>query len=146
MDICQDTCIEKLRQCRQWKCRSNFRSLCLKIAYRDTDGIFYSPSQQGCCQVDIKLGHQTKTVYGGRKETKSGKATVLDEIWNTRFDDILLRLYDVGYESNLLEKWTKGCTLSFPKKGDLGITNNYRSISLIATAAEVYYHLLLNRI
>ena len=43
-------------------------------------------------------------------------------------------------------KWTKGCILPFPKKGDLGITKNYWSITRIAITAKIYNALLLSRI
>ena len=38
---------------------------------------------------------------------------------------------------------TKGCILPFPQKGDLGITKNYRGITLTPIAAKVYNTLLL---
>ena len=40
----------------------------------------------------------------------------------------------------------KGCILPFPKKGDLGLAKNYRSITLTFTAAKIYNALLCNRI
>ena len=51
-----------------------------------------------------------------------------------------------GYKQNTLEKWTKCCLLPFPKKGDFGITKNYRGITLTTTAAWVYNALLFNHI
>ena len=36
------------------------------------------------------------------------------------------------------------CILFFPKKGDLGITKNYRAITLTAIAAQVYNDMFLN--
>ena len=44
------------------------------------------------------------------------------------------------------QAWTKGCILHFPKKGDLGIPQNYRTITLTFAAAKVYETLLLNHI
>ena len=41
-------------------------------------------------------------------------------------------------QCSLLEKWTKGCKLSFPKKGDLG------GITLTVIAAKVYNALFLD--
>ena len=32
----------------------------------------------------------------------------------------------------------KGCILSFPKKGDLGLAKNYRGITLTSIAAKIY--------
>ena len=40
----------------------------------------------------------------------------------------------------------KGCTLPFPKKGDLGLAKNYRGITLTSIAAKIYNALLRNRI
>ena len=40
----------------------------------------------------------------------------------------------------------KGCILPFPKKGDLGLANNYRGITLTSIAAKIYNALLCNRI
>ena len=40
----------------------------------------------------------------------------------------------------------KGCILPFPKKGDLGLAKNYRSITLTSIAAKIYYALLRNTI
>ena len=40
----------------------------------------------------------------------------------------------------------KGCILPFPKKGDLGLAENYRGITLTSIAAKIYNALLQNRI
>ena len=40
----------------------------------------------------------------------------------------------------------KGCILSFPKKGDLGLAKNYQGITLTSIAAKIYNALLRNRI
>ena len=40
----------------------------------------------------------------------------------------------------------KGCILSFPKKGDLGLAKNYRGITLTSIAAKICNALLRNRI
>ena len=58
------------------------------------------------------------------------KAAGLDEIppevWKTReFNDILLQYYNAIYNQNTNDRWTKGCILPFPKKGDLRIPKNY---------------------
>ena len=38
----------------------------------------------------------------------------------------------------------KGCILSFPKKGDLGLAKNYRGITLTSIAAKIFNALLRN--
>ena len=40
----------------------------------------------------------------------------------------------------------KGCILTFPKKGDLGLAKNYRDITLTSIAAKIYNALLRNHI
>ena len=80
---------------------------------------------------------------------KNRKAAGLDEIppevWKTKeFNDILLRHCNVLYNQDTIDRWTKGCILPFPKKGDLGIAKNYQSI--ILTSAKIYNTLLRNRI
>ena len=76
------------------------------------------------------------------KKIKNRKVAGLDKIpskiWKTKFDDIILHLCNAVFKQNATKKWTKGCILTFLKKGDLrGIT---------AKAAKVYNALLLNRI
>ena len=63
--------------------------------------------------------------------------------WNLKtnfFDDTKL------FHQNTIEKWTKGCIFPFPRKGDFGITKNYKSITFTTIAAKVNHALLLNRI
>ena len=86
-----------------------------------------------------------------KKKIKNRKAAGLDEIppevWKTRqFDDILLRHCNAVYNQNPIDRWTKGCILPFPKKGDLGLAKNYRGITLTSIAAKIYNALLRNRI
>ena len=40
----------------------------------------------------------------------------------------------------------KGCTLPFPKKGDLGLVKNYRGRTLTSIAAKIYNALIRNHI
>ena len=50
------------------------------------------------------------------------------------------------YNQNTIDRWTKGCILSFPKKGDLWLVKNYRGITLTSIAAKIYNALLCNHI
>ena len=82
---------------------------------------------------------------------KRRKAAGLDEIpsevWKTgEFNDILLNFCNAVYNQQQIDKWTEGCILPFPKKGDLGLALNYRGITLTAIAAKIYNTMLLNRI
>ena len=58
--------------------------------------------------------------------------------------NILLGYYNAVYNQNSIYRWTKGCILPFPKKGDLGITKNYRGITLTSIATKIYNTLLCN--
>ena len=72
---------------------------------------------------------------------------MLLEVWKTRqFDDILLQHCNAVYNENTIDRWTKGCMLPFPKKGDLGIVKNYRGITLTSIETKIYNALLRNRI
>ena len=50
------------------------------------------------------------------------------------------------YNQKGIDRWTQGCILRFPNKGDLGYTKNYRGITLTTISAKIYNLLLLNRI
>ena len=85
------------------------------------------------------------------RKIKNRKAAGLDEIppevWKTRqFDNILLQHCNTVYDQNLIDRWMKGCILSFPKKGDLRLAKDYRGITLTSIAAKIYNTLLWNRI
>ena len=103
-------------------------------------------------QFDIKLGPFTKEeLYSVFRKIKNRKAAGLDEIppevWKMRqFDDILLQHCNAVYNQNPIDRWTKGCILPFPKKGDLGLAKNYRGITLTSIAAKIYNALLRNHI
>ena len=103
-------------------------------------------------QLDIKLGpfnqEELDSVLRKIKNRKSaGRNEIPPEVWKTRqFDDILLRHYNAVYNQNPIDRWMKGCTLPFPKKGDLGLAKNYRGITLTSIAAKIYNALLGNRI
>ena len=103
-------------------------------------------------QLDIKLGQFTQEELDSvLRKIKNRKAAGLDEIppevWKTRqFDDILLRHCNAVYNQNTIDRWTKGCILSFPKKGDLRLAKNYQGITLTSITAKIYNALLRNRI
>ena len=69
------------------------------------------------------------------------------EVWKTwLFDDILLRHCNAVYNQNPIDRWMKGCIVSFPKKGDLGLAKDYWGITLTSIAAKIYKALLPNHI
>ena len=67
-----------------------------------------------------------------------------DEIWKNPGHCLIWFVLEMT--QNRIERWTKGCILPFPKKGDLGLAKNYRGITLTSIAAKIYNALLRNRI
>ena len=85
------------------------------------------------------------------KKVKNKKAAVLDgtppEVWKTgKFNEHLLYYCNEVWNGNVIQSWTEGCILPFPKKDELGRTSNYRGITVISIAAKIYKILLLSRI
>ena len=103
-------------------------------------------------QLDIKLGPITQEELDSvLRKMKDRNAAELDEIppevcKTRKFDDILPRHCNGGYNQNPINKYTKGCILPLPKKGDLALAKNYRGITLTSIAAKVYIALRRNRI
>ena len=103
-------------------------------------------------QFDTKLRQFTqKELNSVLRKIKNRKAKWLDkihtEVWKTKkVDDILFRHCYAVYNQNPIDRWTKGCILPFPKKGDFGITKTYRGKTLTSIAAKIYNPLLRNRI
>ena len=101
-------------------------------------------------QHGIKLGQFTQEERDViLRKIKNRKVAGLDEkaseVWKARkFYDILLRYCNAVYNQNIIDRWTKGCILPFPKKGDLGIAKNYLGITLTSIAVKIYNALLLN--
>ena len=92
-----------------------------------------------------------KELTKAKKQVQNGKASALDnippEVWKLdAFNDILLGFCNDVYQQEPIESWIEGCLLPFPKQGDLGLTANYRGITLTAIAAKIYNLMLLNRI
>ena len=48
------------------------------------------------------------------------------------------------YNQSTIDRWTKGCILSFPYKGNLELAKNYRGITFISIAAKIYNAPLFN--
>ena len=98
-------------------------------------------------QLDVKLGKFEEKLDTVLEKIKDRKAVGLNEIppevWKTKFNNMVLWLCDIVYKQNS-EKWPKVYILLFSKKGDLGITKNYRGITLTAVAANVQIILFLN--
>ena len=100
-------------------------------------------------QLHIKLGQFTQEELDSvlRKIKNRKAAEIPPEVWKTReFDDIVLRHSNSVYNQNTIDRCTKGCIISFPKKGDLGIAKSYRGITLTSISAKMYHALLRNSI
>ena len=95
-------------------------------------------------QLDIKLGQFTQddldVVPAKIKNRKAASLDkILPEVWKTRkFEDILLQYCNAVYYLNIIDRWEKGCILSFPKKGDHRIAKNYRDVTLTSIVAKIY--------
>ena len=44
------------------------------------------------------------------------------------------------------ENWTKSLVITLPKKGDLKMCNNYRTLSLISHPSKILLRVILNRL
>ena len=103
-------------------------------------------------KLNIKIGLFTiQELNNATKSIYNGKACGLDEIpaevWKlTEFQNILLNFCNSEYSQNQIKRWTEGCLLPFPKKGDIFQAKNYRGLTLPSIAATIYNLMLLNRI
>ena len=101
-------------------------------------------------QLDIKLEQFTQEELDSvlrkiRNRKAAGLNEIPPEVWKTReFDDILLQHCNAVYNQNTIDRWTKRCILSFPKKSDLKLAKNYQGITLTSIAAKIYKALLSN--
>ena len=124
-------------RCKQWK--NHFKNL-----LGNPPVIQDHPIQNISQQLNIKCGHFSndeldKALNNLKMNKKAGLDQIPPEVWLTRkFDDMLLHFCNSVYDQNQIEKWTQGCILPFPKKGDLSIPKNYRGITLTAIAAKIY--------
>ena len=59
---------------------------------------------------------------------------------------MLLRHCNAVNNQNPIDIWMKGCILTFPKTGDLGLAKNYRVTTLKTISAKIYNALLRNNV
>ena len=81
------------------------------------------------------------------KGLHNNKATGLDgipaDVWKIDcLNEQLLEICNKILHGDVPETWLKGGILPFPKKGNLGITANYRGIMLTSVAAKIYNKLV----
>ena len=135
------------------KNESNFGILILKRLGKNIQSTIHSEnSTQILNKLEIKTGPFTKEeVIKATKHISYGKAVRLDEIlaeiWKLAvFKEFLRESCNRVYFQEHIARWTDGCILPFPKKGNLSITKNQRGITLTAISAKIYNLMLLNRI
>jgi len=92
-------------------------------------------------ELDIRTGLFTMDeLHAAKKQIKRGKASGLEsiptEVWLLQRITKLLQACSV-YQKDQITRWTEGCILPFPKKGDLGLPTNYRG-TLTTIAAKIY--------
>ena len=85
------------------------------------------------------------------KPLQNNKASGLDgipaEVWKTKcLNEELLTICNKTYHGDAPVIWRKGGIIPTPKKGNLGMTNNYRGITLTMVAAKIYNSMMLNRL
>ena len=96
---------------------------------------------------DISMEELLKCVQG----FKNGKAAGLDnipiEVWKSgALNNELLAVCNKAFNGEKPNIWSKSGIVPIPKKGDLGLTDNYRGISLTVIAAKIFNKILLDRI
>ena len=100
-------------------------------------------------QLDIKLGPFTQELDSVLRKIKNRKAAGLDEIppGSGRPENSTTYCSDSNAvnNQNIIDRWMKECILPFSKKGDLGLAQYYRGITLTSIAAKIYNALLHNR-
>ena len=78
----------------------------------------------------------------------AGYDNIPAEVWKSgSLNEELLNICSKALQNyNIPTAWSTSEIIPLPKKGDLGVTSNYRGISLTCISAKVYNKLLLHRI
>ena len=74
---------------------------------------------------------QAKMLKAGGDHITTVQAMICNRIWHTKM---------------WLEQWTKSTVTTIPKKGNVQVSKNYRTISLISHPSKVMFKILLNRL
>ena len=89
----------------------------------------------------------TKCIKGFKNKKAEGPDNITIEVWeNGALNQQLLDVCNKTLNGDRPDIWVKSGIIPLPKKGDLGITDNYRGVSLTVTEAKIYNKILLNRI
>ena len=88
-----------------------------------------------------------KSINALHNNKAPGLGGILIEMWKTgRLDEELLEICNKTFHGDVPGIWLRGGILPFPKKGDLGVTGDYREITLSPAGAKVYNRMILSRI
>ena len=103
--------------------------------------------------LDIKTGPFTMDEYKKvKKKITEGKAFASDKVppevlKRCDLDDIILQFAnELLVKGEKPQQWSDMDIVTLPKKGDLGLAENYRGISLSSIVAKTVNRLILNRI
>ena len=82
-----------------------------------------------------------------KNNKRAGLCSIPAEVFKTScLNKELLEICNKPYHGDIPKICLTGGTKPIPKKVDLGITSNYRGITLTSVAAKVYNRMLLNRL
>ena len=96
---------------------------------------------------NITMEELVKCVKGFKNNKANGLDNIPIEVWKTgALNQQLLDTCNKTFNGDRPNIWGKSGIVPLPKKGDLGVTGNYRGISLTVTAAKIYNKILLDRI
>ena len=96
---------------------------------------------------DFTMEELVKCVRGFKNNKASGLDDIPIEVWkSTALNTQLLQVCNKTLNGDRPDIWVKSGIVPLPKKGDLGITGNYRGISLTVTAAKIFNKMILDRI
>ena len=99
------------------------------------------------CTENFSLEELVKCVEGFKNNKASGLDEIPIEVWKSgAWNTQLLEVCNKTLNGDKPDMWAKSGIVAVPKKGDLGLTTNYRGISLTATAAKIYNKMILERI
>ena len=105
--------------------------------------------------LNIKIDNIKKyEVKKAIKSLKNGKSAGIDEIppevFKSGGNDIIEYMYKllnkIWQEEKIPTEWLKGLLVKLPKKGDLGLCENWRGITLLSVASKILCRIILSRI
>ena len=96
---------------------------------------------------DFTADELQKSINASQNNKAPGLDGIPIETWKTgRLKEELLEICNKTFQGDVPCIWLRGGILPIPKKGDLGVTSNYRGITLSPAGAKVYNRMILNRI